>query len=88
MPSNQPDRASAAAIPDVVVYTRNGCHLCDVACTALLRHGLAPRLIDIDESEQLKARYNDWVPVVVINGKVRFRGRVDERLLRRLLAAE
>jgi glutaredoxin len=70
---------------NVILYTRAGCHLCDDAKTLLLRHGLSPREIDIDQDAELRERYNECVPVVVIDGKERFRGRVDEVLLRRLL---
>lgn len=75
---------------DVVLYTRQGCHLCDVAAEVLTRHGLQFESVDIDTDTraepELRARYNECVPVVVIDGKVRFRGRIDELLLRRLLA--
>ena len=70
---------------DVVLYTRRGCHLCDDAHRLLTAHGLAPRLIDVDADTELRARFNECVPVVEIDGKIRFRGRVDEVLLRRLL---
>lgn len=72
-------------MPQVVVYTRQGCHLCDDAADVLKRHGLAFELVDVDADPHLRERYNECVPVVVIDGKERFRGRVDERLLRRLL---
>ncbi len=72
-------------MPDVVLYTRRGCHLCDDAEAMLVSHGLRPTLVDIDGDPQLRERYNECVPVVVIDGKERFRGRIDERLLRRLL---
>lgn len=73
--------------PAVILYTRQGCHLCEVAETVLLRHGLAPHKVDIDADPELVARYTSDVPVVEIDGVERFRGRVDEILLRRLLAA-
>ena len=69
----------------VLLYTRQGCCLCDEAEQVLLRHGLAPEMIDIDQRPELQVQYNDCVPVVIIDGKIRFRGRIDERLLRRLL---
>ena len=72
----------------VVLYTREGCHLCEDALSLLKRHGLRPEIVDIDADSQLRQRYDVCVPVVVIDGKERFRGRVDERLLRRLLNAQ
>ena len=67
------------------LYTRKGCHLCDEACAVLEEHGVAVTSRDIDEDPQLRLRYDTCVPVVVIDGKERFRGRVDWILLRRLL---
>lgn len=75
-------------MPEVTVYTRAGCHLCDDAVALLLRSGLTPKLVDIDADPALRQRYNECVPVVEIDGRERFRGRVNEALLRRILAAE
>jgi glutaredoxin len=72
---------------DVILYTRAGCHLCDDADALLRRYGLEPHLVDIDADPELRERYDACVPVVEIDGRERFRGRIDERLLRRLLAA-
>jgi len=69
---------------EVTLYTRKGCHLCDDAHALLRKFGLEPQCIDIDESAELRDRYNECVPVVEIDGKIRFRGRVDPILLRRL----
>jgi glutaredoxin len=71
----------------VTLYTRAGCHICDDAKAILDRYGLNVQSIDIDADPQLVEKYNECVPVVVIDGQERFRGRVDEVLLRRLLAA-
>lgn len=70
----------------VTLYTRRGCHLCDDAKELLEKHGLSPVEVDIDADSELRQRYNECVPVVVIDGRERFRGRVNEVLLRRLLA--
>lgn len=70
----------------VVLYTRQGCHLCDDALALLRRHGLEPGEVDIDQYPDLRDRYNLCVPVVEIDGRERFRGRIDLRLLRRLIA--
>jgi len=70
---------------DVILFTRKGCHLCEEAHQLLTRCQLVPRLVDIDEDPELTARYNECVPVVMIDGQERFRGHVNEVLLRRLL---
>jgi len=72
-------------MPQVTVYTRPGCHLCEEAEATLVRCGLRPTLVNIDEDPELRQRYTDCVPVVEIEGRERFRGRVNEVLLRRLL---
>jgi glutaredoxin len=69
----------------VVLYTRQGCHLCDDAAAVLAQHGLTFDVVDIDQDAQLRERYDECVPVVEIDGRERFRGRVDPVLLRRLL---
>ena len=73
---------------NVVLYTRQGCHLCEEARVVLERHGLSPRLVDIDADPVLRERYNECVPVVEINGHERFRGRVNEVMLRRLVNSQ
>jgi glutaredoxin len=75
-------------MPKVILYTRQGCHLCANALATLRRHGLAPQLVDIDSDESLRQRYNECVPVVEIDGKERFRGCVNEVLLSRLLSGD
>jgi hypothetical protein len=50
-------------------------------------HGVEVHAIDVDGDAALRERFNECVPVVEIDGKIRFRGRVDAMLLRRLLAS-
>ena len=69
----------------VVLYTRQNCPLCDEARDVLDSHGLSPQLVDIDKNPLLQDRFDTCVPVVEIDGKVRFRGSIDPVLLRRLL---
>ncbi len=73
----------------VILYTRQGCHLCDTAWQRLLkaqqRYGFALTARDVDADSQLAAQYGECVPVVTVNGKVRFRGDVNPVLLERLL---
>ena len=71
---------------EVTVYTRAGCHLCDDAVALLKRHGITPDLVDIDDDSQLRTEFDHCVPVVKIDGKIRFRGLVNEVLLMRILS--
>lgn len=73
---------------DVIFYTRRGCCLCDQAKALLEKHEVTVREVDIDTDPKLRQRYTECVPVVVINGRERFRGRVDELLLMRILQSE
>jgi glutaredoxin len=73
---------------EVVLYTRAGCHLCDVALETLQharqRHGFHLREVDIDSDPALVEAHGLWVPVVTVDGQVRFRGGVNPVLLERL----
>lgn len=71
--------------PDCLLLTRPGCHLCEDAEALLRLNGLAVKRVNVDDNPELAARYNSCVPVVFLDGKKRFTGRVDERLLKRLL---
>ena len=71
----------------VVLFTRKGCHLCELALETLRNEHLEVESIDIDTRPHYLRLYDQVVPIVVIDGKERFRGQVDRRLLRRLLAA-
>ena len=70
---------------NVKLYTRAGCHLCDDALELLQRHGVEPTCVDIDGDAELLRQFNECVPVVEIDGVVRFRGKIEPRLLVRLL---
>jgi glutaredoxin len=84
-----PWRRGRRADRHVVMYTRQGCHLCDAAWDELRRaqrrHGFRLEGVDVDADPELAARYGTCVPVVTVDGKVRFRGVVNPVLLRRLL---
>ena len=69
-----------------VLYTRKSCQLCDEAKEMLDMYGFSIDEIDINERPELLDRYNSCVPVVEIDGKVRFRGKVNEVLLLRLIS--
>jgi glutaredoxin len=74
------------------VYTRGQCCCCHKALDLLRyqqsRWGFSIEEVDVDSDPDLVARYDTEVPVVALNGKVRFRGVVNPALLERLLTAE
>jgi glutaredoxin len=70
---------------NVVLYTRDGCHLCEEAQEVLSEFGISPTLVDIDDDPKLRERFDMCVPVVEIDGQIRFRGRVEPTLLRRII---
>ena len=62
---------------DVVVYSRKGCHLCDVVkqtlAAAQSRANFQWREVDIDADPALQKKYNDEVPVVFIDDRKAFK---------------
>jgi len=75
-----------------LMYTRRGCHLCDDAWAKLAKaqriYGFVLECQDVDDDPALAAQFGDQVPVVMVNGEIRFRGGVNAVLLNRLLEAE
>ncbi|MEI6811792.1 MAG: glutaredoxin family protein [Actinomycetes bacterium] len=65
----------------ITIYSRQNCHLCDVALTQLkqLQKELDFDLdkIFIDEKPQLEKEYGEQVPVILIDGKQHDFFRVD-----------
>ena len=84
----RPQRAALS----VRLYTRTGCHLCEDAWRLLQerqqQYGFSLEAVDVDGDPALAAAYGLCVPVVTVNGKERFRGRVAPLLLDRLLCGE
>jgi glutaredoxin len=62
---------------DVVVYSRKGCHLCEVVKETLIQAQSAAsfqwREVDIDADPELRRKYTDEVPVVFIDGRKSFK---------------
>jgi glutaredoxin len=85
-------RSPSAEHLTFTVYTRAQCCCCHKALDLLKeyqgRSGFAIEEVDIDGDRELVAKYDTEVPVVAVNGKVRFRGVVNPALLDRLLLAE
>jgi glutaredoxin len=73
----------------VVVYSRRGCHLCEIVKETLSklqrRGGFTWQEVDVDSDEQLRRQFTDEVPVIFIDGHKAFKYRLDEtEFLRRL----
>ena len=75
---------------EVVVYSREGCHLCDVVKETLAglqgRADFEWREVDIDSDPELRHKYNDEVPVVFIDGRKAFKYRMEAQQFLRVLA--
>jgi glutaredoxin len=75
-----------------VMYSRAGCHLCEEAWALLQteqrRYRFGLERVDVDADPALAQRHGETVPVIMVNGKERFRGCVNPVLLRRFLEAE
>jgi glutaredoxin len=77
--------------PQVTLYTRVGCCLCDdakqVIAAARQRVDFDYAEIDIDDDEELRLLYNDEVPVIAINRRKAFKYKVNMNELLKKLAA-
>ena len=72
----------------VILYTAQGCHLCERARGALDAEGVEYSEVDITGVPELEAAYREWLPVVEIDGERAFVYRVPVEGLRRKLAAQ
>src|SRR5512133_3736087 len=72
----RPPRRKAVSMPEVIVYSRKQCHLCDEVKEKLShlqsRAHFQWREIDIDSDPELQRLYNDEGPVVFIDGRQAF----------------
>lgn len=64
---------SAGRRPEIVVYSRSGCHLCEEAIAAILAlheegYSFALHEIDIESDELLLRRHLERIPVVEVDG--------------------
>jgi glutaredoxin len=77
-------------MPEIVLYGRPGCHLCDDARVVLerVRAELPFALVerDIEQDDALFKAYLERIPVVALDGEELFDFFVDEAELRRRLA--
>jgi glutaredoxin len=71
----------------VMVYTGQGCHLCDEAKELLERErerlGFELTEVDITGAPELEQAYREQIPVVLVDGRKAFKFRVDPAELER-----
>jgi glutaredoxin len=71
----------ARASLELTVYSRKGCHLCEVMLAGLrtlqARYAFELRVVDIDTDATLYARYDEDVPVLVDGERELCRHRLD-----------
>ena len=77
------------AKPQVIVYSRPGCHLCDEAKAAIASADCNDQFtlneINIESDNELLRKYKHDIPVITINGIESFRHRVDPKEFERRL---
>lgn len=74
----------------VVLFSRPGCHLCDVAREAILsqreRLGFDFTEVDIEADEELELEYGIRIPVVEVDGEEAFEVTVDTDRLAKMVS--
>jgi glutaredoxin len=74
----------------VVLYSRPGCHLCDVARETILsqreRLGFDFNEVDIEADDELELEYGIRIPVVEVDGEEAFEITVDAERLARMVS--
>ncbi|MBT2596518.1 glutaredoxin family protein [Arthrobacter sp. ISL-72] len=77
------------AKPDVVLITKADCHLCEAARAAVGRVtaalGLEWTEQQVDDQPELRERYAEEIPVVLVDGIQRDFWKIDETRLDRIL---
>lgn len=75
--------------PQVIVYSRPGCHLCDEAKQVIQTAGCDDQFtlqeINIESDRELLRKYKYDIPVLLIDGVEVFRHRVDANKFRELI---
>jgi predicted thioredoxin/glutaredoxin len=69
----------------VVLVTRQSCHLCDEALGLLQDLGLHPELRNVDDDDELYRLYDWRVPVVLVDGIVVAEGKITRHQLEEAL---
>jgi glutaredoxin len=82
--------ATIAQMHRVVLYSRPGCHLCDVARETILsqreRLGFEFIEVDIEDDDELELEYGIRIPVVEVDGEEAFEVTVDAEQLAQMVS--
>jgi glutaredoxin len=69
------------AMKEVTVYSRSGCHLCEIAIDRLNSviddYKFTLNVVLIDNNSELEKEFGEQVPVILINNKIHDYWRVD-----------
>ncbi|WP_071393613.1 glutaredoxin family protein [Bacillus tuaregi] len=69
----------------VTLFTRNGCHLCDIAKEIIMElkndFDFAYEECDIEERDEWTEAYGLMIPVILLDGKEVQYGQIDKTLL-------
>jgi glutaredoxin len=80
-----------SAAHQVVVYSRKGCHLCEIVKESLAKlekhNPFTWQEVDVDGDTELHRKFTDEVPVVFIDGRKAFKYHMNERDFLRKLAS-
>lgn len=85
-----PRRIPRAVFQSCRLLTRSNCGLCDEAFTTLMafqEYLPTIQLVDIEQDPVLVRQFGESIPVVEIDGRIRFRGGVSAVLLKRMIDA-
>jgi thioredoxin reductase (NADPH) len=76
----------------LIIYSRQGCHLCDVMKNELESMDLAQTgsitMVDIDTDPEFARRFNDLVPVLFVNDKEVCHYKLNKERLLAILGSE
>ena len=89
-PRMKPQELTSPIFQTCELLTRPGCELCDDAMQVLASFQDAlPTIsvVDISNDAQLTRQFGESIPVVILDGRVRFRGAVDRALMQRMVDA-
>lgn len=82
--------SGSGRIPELTVFSRQGCHLCEVLVEELLprvRGRATVRVVDVDTRDDWREAYGLRVPVVELDGKCLCQFALDVAVVENALAA-